>query len=94
MADGHTIENKGEKRVKVLTEEGLERRIVGQVCDVNKSLLSVRKVCEAGSTVVFKKGHGWIEDDKTGERVWMQEREGMYVVKMWVPKDQGFQRQG
>ena len=57
-----------------------------QVCDVNKSLLSVRKVCGSGNTVVFKAGYGWIEDDTTKERIWLKEREGMYMMKMWVKK--------
>lgn len=62
-----------------------ERRVVAQVCGVNKSLLSVRKVVGEGGTVVFKKGYGWIEDD-AGEILWLIEKDGMYIVKVWVKK--------
>ena len=62
--------------------------MVAQVCGVNKALLSVRKVAAVGNTVVFKKGYGWIEEDATGEKIWMEEKDGMYIVKLWVPKAQ------
>jgi hypothetical protein len=83
------MENEGEKRFVALTEEGEVKGVVGQVCGVNQRLLSVKRVTAAGNTVVFKKGYGWIENDKSKERTWMQERDGMYVVKLWVPRDQG-----
>ncbi len=44
MADGTLMENMGAKRFVGVTEEGLKRRVVAQVCVVNKSLLSVRRV--------------------------------------------------
>lgn len=44
VADGTLIENLGEKRFVGVTEEGLKRGVVAQVCGVNKSLLSVRRV--------------------------------------------------
>ena len=72
-----------------ITGEGKKKKMVAQVCGVTKGLLSVRRVTGAGSTVVFKKGSGYIEDDQSKERTWMEEREGMYVVKLWVPKNQG-----
>lgn len=89
VADGTLMENEGEKEFVAMTEEGNTRKLVGQVCGVNKSLLSVRKVTGAGNTVVFKKGYGWIENDKSGEKTWMEEKDGMYVVRLWVPRDQG-----
>ena len=88
VADGTLIDNKGEKRFVAVTEEGQKKKLVAQVCGVNKSLLIVRKVTAAGDTVTFKKGYGWIEDDKTGEKIWMEERDGIYMVKLSVPKDQ------
>ena len=82
------IDNMGEKRFVAITAEGHKNKLVAQVCGVNKSLLSVKKVTAAGNTVVFKKGYGWIEDDNTGAKIWMEEREGMYMVKLWALKDQ------
>ena len=88
VADGTLLENLGEKRFEVICEGGLKKRMVAQVCGVNKALLSVRRVTAAGNTVVFKKGFGWIQEDATGEKIWMEEKEGMYIVKWWVPKVQ------
>ena len=85
VADGTLINNEGEKRFVGVTEDGLKRRVVAQVCGVNKSLLSVRRVVAEGGTVVFGKGYGYIEDD-SGERIWMTEKDVMYMVKLWVKK--------
>ena len=88
VADGTLLPNKGEKRFGVICEDGVKKKMVAQVCGVNKALLSVRRVTAAGNTVVFKKGYGYIEEESTGEKIWMEEKEGMYVVKLWVPKNQ------
>lgn len=88
VADGTLIPNLGEKRFKAVTEEGHEKGMVAQVCGVSKPLLSVRRMVEHGNTVVFQKGGGYIEDVK-GDRVWINEQDGMYVVKLWV-KNGGF----
>eukprot|EP00973_Karenia_brevis_P060029 8352702-Karenia_brevis.AAC.1 len=65
--------------------EGVRRNITAQVCDVNKALLSVKKVVDAGNRVVFEDEGSYIEDRVTGERMWLEESSGMYVLKMWVP---------
>ena len=86
VADGTLLPNLGEKRIEVIAEGGVRRKMVAQVCGVNKALLSVRRVTAAGNTVVFRKDHGYIEEDKTGEKIWMKEKDGMYVVTLWVPR--------
>ena len=55
VANGVTIPNLGEKTFKFQTAEGAERKITAQICDVNKGLLSVVKMVNAGNTVVFSK---------------------------------------
>ena len=69
-----------------------------QVCDVNKPLLRVRRVIQAGNRVVFEQNGGWIEDVQTGEKLWMKEKDGMYLLKLWVKRGgevpPGFSRQG
>ena len=60
------------------------RNIIAQVCDVNKALLSVKKVVAAGNRVVFDEDGSFIEDKTTGEKMWMKEEAGMYMLKMWV----------
>ena len=64
-----------------------------QVAEVNKALLSVSKVVKAGNKVVFDEEGSFIEDKKTGERMWMKEEAGMYMLKMWV-RNPSFSRLG
>ena len=89
VADGTRIRNEGEKTFDAHTEGGAVRRITAQVCAVNKALLSVRKVVAAGNRVVFSPNEAYIEDLATGERMEMEEANGMYVLKAWV-KNEGF----
>ena len=82
-----------------VSEEGSLRKMRVQVCDVNKALLSVRRVTQAGNRVVFDEDGGWIEDKVTGQKMWMREKDGQYLLKLWVkrsgePPQAGFMRQG
>ena len=73
-----------------VNEEGHERAITAQVCDVNRALLSVKKVLAAGNRVIFDEDGSFIEDKTTGERMWMRESNGMFMLRMWVKKAPGF----
>ena len=88
VANGIRIPNLGEKKFVGITEDGLSREIVAQVCEVNKPLLSVSKIVAAGNRVVFDTAGSYVEDTTSGERVWMRSHGGMYTIKMWVK--QGF----
>ena len=77
------------KRFVGNTEEGLERRVTAQVADVNKALLSVKKIVAAGNRVVFDE-ESYIEDKGTGDRTWLHEAGGMYMLRMWVQHGEGF----
>ena len=68
----------------------MERNITVQVCDVNKSLLSVKKVMDAGNRIVFDETVSYIEEKATGNKMWLREENGMYMLKMWVKKNSGF----
>ena len=100
MANCVRIPNLGEKHITGYTDnEGLQRSFTAQICDVNKPLLSVRRVTQAGNRVVFEEHGGYIEDMKTGEKMWIKEKDGMYLLKLWVRKggqapEQGFIWQG
>ena len=88
VANGIKIPNLGQKQFTGYDEAGVEREVTAQVCDVNKALLSVSKMCRAGNKVVFGAPEGnYIEDLKTGERIWMIEEGVMYALKMWVRSD-------
>ena len=86
VANGVRIPNMGEKTFVGTTDDGTKREITAQVCDVNKPLLSVSKMVAAGNRVVFEQDSSYIENIETGERVWLKERGGMYMIKLWVKK--------
>ena len=88
-ANGERIPNLGEKQFIGHTEEGLERKVTAQVADVNKALLSVKKIVAAGNRVVFDE-ESYIEDKNTGDRTWLHEDRGMYMLRMWVQHGEGF----
>jgi len=88
VANGLKIPNEGEKEFTGTTEEGVSRMIKAQVCAVTKSLMSVRRIVNAGHRVVFD-AESFIEDTTTGERMYLEEEEGMYVLNMWV-HNEGF----
>jgi len=90
VASGGLIPNIGEKRFVAVSDSGMKRRMRAQVCDVNKALLSVAKTVKAGNRVVFDDAGSYIEDKQTGERMYLEERAGMYMLKLWVQRGQSF----
>ena len=88
MPDGRIIPHQGEKTFKAVTDEGLVRHMTAQVCDVDKPLLSVSKMVKAGHTVVFDTEGSYIENKSSGVWIPLEERNGLYTLKMWIPKDQ------
>ena len=89
VANGVRIPNLGEKTFKGVSNEGLRRLLTVQVCDVNKALLSVSKLTQHNHRAVFDDAGSYLEDKSTGERLWMKERSGMYMLQLWV-KREGF----
>ena len=69
-----------------VTNEGIKRKLVAQVCDVNKALLSVSRVTNSGSKVVFDSSGSYIEDKNTGEKIHLEERNGMFMIRLWTKK--------
>ena len=58
------------------------------VCDVSKALGSVSQMCKTGHRVVFNPPWSdqgsYIELIETGERIWLHEEGGLYVLKTKV----------
>ncbi len=63
-----------EKKLKGYTSEGVARNLTVQVCEVNKALLSARKVVQVGNRVVFDAEGSLIEDKSTGQKMWLKGR--------------------
>ena len=86
VASGELIPNLGEKRFVAVGERGETRRMKAQVCDVNKALLSVKRMMQAGNRVVFDPEGSYVEDTYTGERMNLREDGGMFMLKLWVQR--------
>ena len=63
------------------------------VADVDKPLLSVAQVVHNGGKVVFSKEESYIEH-ATGRQDRLEFRNGLYTLKLWVPRDQGMDFHG
>ena len=85
-ASGTLIPNLGEKRFVAMGEGGQIRKMRAQVCEVNKALLSVKRVVQAGNRVVFDSNGSYVENTYTGEKLPLREEGGMYMLKLWVRK--------
>ena len=86
VANGERVANLGQKKFVCYGDEGQERGMTAQVCDVNKALLSVRKLVQAGNKVVFDSSGGYIQEEETRERMTMKEQGGMYMLQLWVKR--------
>ena len=87
--------NKGEKDVKVITEEGHKCMLKMQVTDVKKPLMSVSRICDAGHRVVFEANGGSIEHKGTGQITKFDRVDNVYRLKVGMgDKSPVFSRQG
>ena len=86
VADGSYIEHLGEKNFTAITDAGLEHYMTAQVTDVNNALISVSQIVSKGCRVVFDEDSSYIENKSSGDWVPLEQRHGMYVLRMWVPK--------
>ena len=84
VANGVQIPNLGEKQFVGVSHEGISRHITAQVCEVNKGLLSVRRMVAAGNRLVLDGQGSYMEDPQTGEIMNLEERQGMYILRLWT----------
>ena len=92
-ANGETMPNRGKKVLHVVTKEGHTRAMNMQITDVNKALMSVARICDAGNTVIFKKDGGIIKNNKTGEETKFRRENNVYRMTVKL-HESGFARQG
>ena len=87
--------NRGEKDVKVTTEEGHRCVLKMQVTDVQKPLMSVARICGAGHQVTFTKVGGIIKHEATAQRTKFQRVDNVYPLKVGVAEEKSvFRWQG
>ena len=65
----------------------IAKKIVFQVADVHKPLLSISRCADMGFNCHLDKVGGYLEDMTTGERIPLIRRDNLYHMKMWVKKD-------
>ena len=98
LADGSYIPHKGNKTFGAVTDIGITKQITASVTDVDTPLLSVAQIVRAGSTVVFHRDGSYVQDEQ-GEKIPIEQKGGLFTLKVWVPRDQashcpaGFQGQ-
>ena len=87
-ANGQKIYDEGQKMVTMMTKEGTKRDMRFTVCDVSKALGSVSQMCRIGHRVIFNppwdSEGSYIEHIDIGERMWMEEQGGLYVLNTKV----------
>ena len=64
-----------------------------QVCDVHKALLPLSKAADAGFETFLGKGGGWLRCVHSGEKIPLERRGNLYVMRAWVRPREGFGRQ-
>ena len=84
VANGAVIRNLGERRCILQNMGGTEKLLSFQVCDVHKPLLAVSQLVKTGHAVVFHPEWSYIENLATGEKMTLEQREGLYELKAWV----------
>ena len=87
MADGSYIAHKGSMIFAAVTDYGLPKQITASVTDVDTPLLSVAQIVRDGSTVVFHRDGSYVQDEN-GEKIHLEQKGGLYTLKMWVPREQ------
>ena len=93
-ANGSRIPNAGEQHVRFMTLDGTWTELVFQLAGINKPLISVSKLIEAGYRVVFEEENSYIMHKKTRKIIKMTKERGVFVIDAYVQKspDAGFTR--
>ena len=92
-ANGDTMPNRGRKVVRVTTKEGQHKSMNMQITDVNRALMSVAKICDAGHTVIFTADGGYIRNTLTGDETAFRCENNVYRMQVRV-NETDFARRG
>ena len=94
LADGSTIPNKGYKSFVGITDDGFKRALKASVTDVDRPLLSVAQIVQNGNRVDFSSQGSYVGHPKTRERLALEQKGGLFTLKMWIPREENQQRSG
>ena len=88
VANGECIPNLGERRCLLMTVGSKEpKKIVFQVADVHKPLLSISRCADMGFDCHLGKTGGYLEDTVTGERIPLARKDNLYTMRAWIRRD-------
>lgn len=95
-ANGTTMANRGEKAVTFRTCEGYDCMLKMQVTDVQRPLISVSRICDAGHRVVVTRQGGYIQHEGSGQITSFYRDHNGYRMSVEPTQDtsQGFTWQG
>ena len=91
VANGDTLPNRGARKVTFKNPDGTKRTRIFYEADVDMPILSVGELSREGtngSEVRFRKRDGYIEDLWSGQQMPFVKRQGVYFVKLCLPKNQ------
>ena len=80
--------NLGDPRLPLYMREGTVRGMVLKASLVTKPLGSVKKICQAGHTVVFDGEGSFIMNKNTGEVTGLRAEDGNFMLDAWIPPPQ------
>ena len=85
VANGESIPNLGERRCLMMTKNStVPKKIVFQVADVHKALLSVTRAADMGFDCHLSKKGGYMLDTSTQERIPIERKGNLYTMTVWV----------
>ena len=82
--DGHELPNYGELDCPWDSVEGHSCGTTWQLSDVGRFLFAASELTAAGNDIILRKKDGEIRNQKTGKKIHLQKKGGVYVLKMWV----------
>ena len=86
-ASGEVVRDEGKRTLEVTGEDGKARRITCSVTGVRKMLLAVSRLVETGHKVVFARTGSHIIHEKTGKKIPVRLKNGVYAIRFRVNAD-------
>ena len=91
LPNGAEVKHHGEKMVNIVTKEGSRCAVRRQVTDINKSLMSVSRICDTGHSVIFEASGGYIEHLESKQKTCFDRNGGVYVLRATLGSNAHFQ---